>query len=318
MIGRLVVLVVVVSVPGWAQVTPEREVEVARSLYDNGKYAEALKRANDAMELTNFNDAQRVSLHEVAALSAFNLGDAPNAKRHFLQLLLIEPDHQLDRFAVAPPAIKVFEQVRGDNADTLNVVRQQLVLRAEQARREAADRERLQQEQEERRRRVEESVRTVTVRTIEKHPFITNFVPFGGGQFQQGRIGWGAAFAVLEAVVGITSVIAYFAINALYEDYSQMLTGVRNPDGSLTFTVNVRRIPADRQNEYRVWSGIKFGTGIAFYVAYLLGVGDAIWHHQPEVVTETRQPVSTPPPPQVRLNLFPTTGGFGAGLTIGF
>jgi hypothetical protein len=316
---RLTALLLLLAVSASAQVTPDHEVEVVRSLYDNGKYAEALRRANDAMELSNFADAQRVNLHEVAALSAFNLSDSLTAKRHFLQLLLIEPDHQLDRFAVAPPAIKVFEQVRTENTDKLNVVRQQLVLRAEQARREAADRERLLKEQEERRRRIEDQARTVTVRTIEKRPFITNFVPFGGGQFQQGRLGWGAAFAIVEAVVGITSVIAYFAINALYEDVTQMLTGYRNPDGSSTITISVKQIRPERQNEFRVWSGIKYGTGIAFYAAYLAGVGDAIWHHQPEVVTETQQQVpSAPPKPTVQLNLFPTTGGLGAGLTIGF
>ncbi len=320
---RLALLIALVSGAGaWAQqLVPEREVEVSRTLYENGKYAEALKRANDAMELSNFTDAQRTTLHELAALSAFNLGELKVAQRHFLQLLQLDPDHQLDPFAVAPPAIKAFEQVRRDNADALNLVRQQLALRAEQARREVTERERLLKEQEERRRRVEELARTVTVRTIEKRPFLVNFIPFGAGQFQEGRVGPGVAFAVIEAVMGITSIISYFAINALYEDYTITLNDRINPDGTNTYVAQVKRIPDSRKTEYQVWSALKYSTGGVFYLGWALGVVDAIFHHQAEITVETQQqlaPPTAPAGPKVQLDLFPTPGGLGGGLTIGF
>ena len=41
----------------------------------------------------NFTDEQRVGLHKYAALSAFNLGDTPGAKEHFLKLLQLNPDY---------------------------------------------------------------------------------------------------------------------------------------------------------------------------------------------------------------------------------
>jgi tetratricopeptide (TPR) repeat protein len=320
-VSRLALLVLVLCArAALAQVVPEREVEVSRTLYDNGKYAEALKRANDAMERSNFTDAQRLTLHELAALSAFNLGDVKASQKHFLQLLQLDPDHQLDPFAVAPAAIKVFEQVRRDNADSLNLVRQQLALRAEQTRRETADRERALKEQEERRRRVEELARTVTVRTVEKRPFLVNFIPFGAGQFQEGRVGPGVAFAVIEAVMGITSVISYFAINALYESYTFTLNDRINPDGTNTYTGTVKRIPDARKTDYQVWSALKFATGGAFYLGWALGIVDAIWHHLGEVTVETQQqlPPASAPGPKVQLDLFPTPGGLGGGLTIGF
>ncbi|MCP2871881.1 hypothetical protein, partial [Salmonella enterica] len=70
-------------------------------------------------------------------------------------LLKVNPDYLLDPFAVPPAAIKVFEQVRKDNGDALNLVRQQISLRLEQEKRALAERERLAKEQEERLRRQE-------------------------------------------------------------------------------------------------------------------------------------------------------------------
>jgi hypothetical protein len=126
------------------------------------------------------------------------------------------------------------------------------------------------------------------------------------------------AFAVIEAVMGITSVISYFAINALYEDYTITLNDRINPDGTNTFTALVKRIPDSRRTEYQVWSALKYSTGGVFYLGWALGVVDAIFHHQAEVTVETQQLAPTPAGPKVQLNLFPTPGGMGGGLTIGF
>jgi tetratricopeptide (TPR) repeat protein len=307
-------LALVLSLGAWAQVVPEREVDLARQLYDVGKFADALKRARDAMGLTNFTDEQRLRLHEIAGLSAFNLGDAKAAQQHFLQLLQINPDYQLDPFAVAPPGIKLFEQVRRENADALALARQQIALRADQAKRDLAERERKRVEDEERRRRAEQLAQGVTVRTVEKHPFLLNLLPFGAGQFLQGRVGWGVAFAVSEAVLALTSVISWLAINALYETRTDVLCCYLSPDGTGRVTVTVRGIPTARHVEYEVWSVIKYATGGAFYGAWALGVVDAVLHHSPETITETQERLK----PTAHLNLSPTSGGLSAGLTITF
>ena len=59
-------LVCVCACVAWAQVVPEREVEIVQALYDAGKYADAAQRANESLALTNFADAQRIKLHEIA------------------------------------------------------------------------------------------------------------------------------------------------------------------------------------------------------------------------------------------------------------
>lgn len=311
----VVLALTLLAPPALAQVVPEREVEIARALFEAGKYADALKRARDAMGMANFSDNQRLKLHEIAGVSAFNLGDTKGAQQHFLQLLQLNPDYILDPFAVPPPAIKIFEQVRKDNADALNLVRQQIALKLEQDKRAAAERERLAKEQEERRRRLEEMTKSVTIRTVTKHPFLLNFVPFGAGQFEQGRFGWGIAFAASEGVAAVLSIVSYFAIESLYENYTYEIPGRLTADGTNVVKITVRRIPPSRRGEFEAWRAIKLTTGIAFYALWAGGVGEAIFRHQSETVTETKQ---EPRLPSARLEIFPTPGGLGAGVSIAF
>ncbi|MEW5740468.1 MAG: hypothetical protein AB1938_16190 [Myxococcota bacterium] len=313
-------LLLVPSLAG-AQAVPERELEVSRSLYDAGKYAEALARVSNAMRGTNFSEAQRIELLKLGGLSAFNLGDLNAARAQFLQLLQLNPDYVLDPFAVAPPAIRLFEQVKKDNQAQLDLVRQQIALRAEQERRAQEERERLLKEEEERRRRMETLGQQVTVRNVRTQSMLVNFIPFGAGQFQQGRVGWGVAFAVSEGIFAVVSIISYFALEALFEPITYRWEDRLTADGTGVFEVTVRRIPPSRQTEAEVWRALKLSSGIGFYVLWALGIGDAIWHHQPTVVTETQEPAPRPAPSAptgVRLRIFPTNGGLGAGVHVGF
>ncbi len=316
MTRRALVLSLIVATTGWSQFSPDREVERCRQSYDLGRFAEALQKAQDAIGLSNFTAQQRLTLHQIAGLSAFNLNDQKAAKTHFLQMLQLEPDYQLDPFAVAPVVMKLFEQVRKDNAESLNLVRQSLALKLEQQRLEQEERERLRQAEEERKKRLDELTRTVTIRTIEKRSLLVNFLPFGAGQFQQGRVEWGVLLAISEAIVAITSVIAYFAINSLYADYSLMLEDRFTADKTGIYYVTGRRIPEARMGEYRVWTALKYGTGAAFYALWAAGAGEALWHHKGEVITETKQPILEPL--KTSLELFLTPGGLGAGLTVVF
>lgn len=313
--SRWWVVAALLSTAALAQVVPEREVEITQSLYETGKYAEAARRANESLALVNFSEVQRVRLHEIAGLSAFNLGDVKAAQSAFLQLLRINPDHILDPFAVPPPAIKLFDQVRKDNADALNLVRQQIALRLEQEKRAAEERLRDLKEQEERRKREALLSNELVVRTIEKRPIVVNLIPFGVGQFQQGRVGWGAAFAISEGITAILSIVSFLAIESLFVEESTQLSGYVVP-----VTIKFRYIPEDRRTERDVWNGLKFGTGIAFYALWAIGVGDALFHHEDEIVTERREPVTPKTKvPAARLRIYPTPGGgIGAGLTIGF
>ncbi len=300
----------------FAQIVPEREVEIVQSLYDVGQYANVIKRVDESLSLANFSDAQRIKLLELRALSSFNSGDAPGTKSDFLSLLKLNPDYILDPFAVPPPVIKLFDQVKKENVDTLNLVRQQIALRAEQEKRAAAERERLAREAEAK-RRLEEGM--VTVRTIERRSMLANFLPFGAGQFAQGRLGVGAAFAVTEGIMAILSVVSFYAIEGLFQTRTIELWDRVRPEGEedTPYIITQRSIPASRRTERDVWTGLKYATGVAFFALWGVGVGEAIWHHESETITEQQVPLKSLKP-QARLRFFPAPGGFGAGLTVSF
>ena len=148
---------------------------------------------------------------------------------------------------------------------------------------------------------------------------LVNFIPFGAGQFQQGRAGWGAAFAVTEGLMAVLSIVSFFAIESLFKEVNYRWTDRLTADGKGNFSFTVRVFDPERKTERDVWTGIKYGTGIAFYALWAIGTGDAIWRHQDEVVTETKVPVTPATKvPSARFNIYPTPGGLGAGVTIGF
>lgn len=303
-------------------VVPERELEIVKQNFNVGNYKEALARATSAMEASNFNEFQRSELHKYAGLSAFNLGDLPGAEKHFLAVLQINPDTVLDPFAFPPAAIRVFEDVKKKNASVLNLVRQQIALREEQARREAAEREKAKALAEEQRRRLEEASKQVTVTTVEKRSLLVNFIPFGAGQFQQGRTGLGSIFASTEAALGLTSLIAYLVIDRLFETKTYTWDDTVYPPN---FTVTIHRIPEALKNSADNWKIAKTASGIGFYSLWAIGVAEALWHHKAEVVTTQTKRLdelggipSAAKPEAPQLFLFPTAGGVGAGLSLRF
>jgi hypothetical protein len=296
-----------------------------QSAFEFGQYAQVLSTAQARIDEGHLSDAALIQLHKLAGLSAFNLQQDKDAERHFTALLRLSPDFGLDPFVVPPPAIKYFEDLKARLAPELAAIRQTRRLE-EQSRKDAQAREEAVRVEEER-RRAEALVRRVTVRTVERRSFWVNFVPFGAGQFQQGRDAPAVAFAVSEGVLAATSVISYFAYGALFEQRAL-------PDAPGAVETG---IPVNRQIEARNWRLLKIGSAIGFYVVWAGGVADALYHHQDQVVTTTLAPagatptgaVEVPAPapatvPSSTLSVLPTpdvwldSHGGGASLTLRF
>lgn len=297
---RALALALLVSTAAAAQASPEREVELVKALFDAGKYTETVALVRKALSVTNFADAQRIELHRMSGLSSFNLGETGPAKESFLSLLRLNPDYVLDPFIAPPPAVRLFEQVRKDNADELSLVRQVLQVRAEQERRAAEER---------RREELERATRRVV--TVERRPMWMNFLPFGAGQFLQDRPGFGAALAIGEGVFAVTSIVAYWAIEGLKTTIVDVLTDRATPDGS--YRLEQRGIPTSAAGQRDAWRIVKYSTGAAFFATWAVGVVDAVLRHQGDKVSETRES------PQPSLTLTPLPGGgVHAGMTLAF
>src|SRR5690606_36265444 len=111
------------------------------------------------------------------------------------------------------PVIEFQDALRQKLAPELEQIRQAREL--EQARRQAAEAEAERVRLEEERRRLAELPRRVTTETIERRSFFVNFVPFGAGQFQQGRTELGLWLASLEGATASVSIVAFWAHEAL-------------------------------------------------------------------------------------------------------
>ena len=273
--------------PARGQPAPRPDVDVARvrTEFEYGNFADAMKRASDRIDRGNLSEADVIELHKYAGLSAFYLNHKPEAERHLWALLQLDPDYSLDPFVVPPPAIAYFEGLRKQHAAQLSAIREERRRSAER-RKENEERERSRVEAEEQRRRLEELARQASTTQVHKQSFVVNFLPFGMGQFQQGRTKTGVIFAVTEGVFALTSILAYFEYNSLIQEQTITLDDRLTPDH--TYTLTQQGIPPAKEHQADVWRGVKYGSAGAFWVTYVVGVVDAIIHHRSEIVTSAQ------------------------------
>ena len=291
----------------------EADLAALQSEFEFGHYREVLERAERRIDRGGLDEASLVQWHKLAGLAAFNLKRTDQAQRHIAALLRLDPDFALDPFVYPPTAVAFVEKQRQALAPELDRIRAERRAQAAAAKRAAEERAALAREAEEQRRQIEEMSRQVTVRTVEKRSFLVNFVPFGAGQFQQGRVAAGTGFAIAEALLGITSGVAYFAYGSLVETRTLPVDN-RFPGASPVVETG---IPASRQEEANVWRALKIGAGLGFYGVWAAGVADAIIHHQDTVVT-TRVESPPPPSPPQGARIGPGPGTVGASLTVPF
>jgi len=289
------------------------DLAAVQSEFEFGHYRDVLERAERRIDRGAVDDASLAQWHKLAGLAAFNLKRNEQAQRHIAALLRIDPDFALDPFVYPPTAVAFVEKQRTALAAELDRIRAERRAADAAAKRAAEERAALAREAEEQRRQIEQMSRQVTVRTVERRSFLVNFVPFGAGQFQQGRVAAGTGFAIAESLLAITSIVAYFAYGSMIE--TRTVTLDNRAGGPVTITET--GIPANRAEEANVWRTLKIGAGLGFYGVWAAGVADAIIHHQdPVVTTRVETPPPPPPPPQARIG--PGPGMLGASVTVRF
>ena len=300
------------TVPG----TDEAELAAAQSDFEFGKYRQVLDRAEQRIDRSGLDDAAAAPVAPAGRAGRLQpQADGPGAAAH-RRGAAHRPRLRPRPFVYPPPAVAFVEKQRQAMAPELDRIRAERRAQEAAARKAAEERAALTRQAEEERRKLEEMSRQITVRTVEKRSFLVNFVPFGAGQFQQGRVAPGTGFAIAEALLGITSVVAYFAYGSLVETRTFPLDN-RFPG---TSTVVETGIPANREDEAKVWRALKIGAGLGFYGVYAAGVADAIIHHQDAVVTTRVESPSDrrPRPARASARIGPGPGTVGASVTVRF
>ncbi len=271
---------------GPAQAAPEQALQQGARAYGRGNYAQAIKLLRPLVYplIRLSTEAQVIQAYKLLGVSYIFEKDRTEAEKQFMAILALQPDFRFDPLVDPVAAVDLLEDVKRRNAEKLKAIK-------ERERREA-ERRRI----EEQRRRDEERRRALVAgqgidvieRTIVKHPYWINFVPFGAGQLQNGHRRKAFALMGTQLTLGALSLGTALGLRFAY------------PDG---------RVPAAEYDRARGLAIAQVASGALFFATIAYGIIDALVYHRPEHVTERRT--------RRKLDLTPTPGPGTAGLGLG-
>ena len=286
--------------PPTVEEPPEQRLARGRQAYLRDDFEGAIRAIRPLLypEILLRTDDDVIEAHRLLALAYLFARDEKDAEDEFNAILQLRPGFALDPVVDPPAAIHFLDSLKRREAERLRRIEQR---EAEEAR---AAEERRRRDEEERIRRTLEP--RVVVRTVEKHFYLLNFVPFGAGQLQNGERKKAAVLLATQLALGATSLALWSALE------------IRYAGGSIP--VPVDEVP--QANAIRVSSIVAGGL---FWADVVYGIVDAIVHYKPEVVRDPAppqqppSPAPSPAPPRASLGAFPLAspnGLAGAGLSI--
>ena len=309
----LLVAALAYSSLGLAQEALSPDISSIQEDYQFGKYRVALERANARIDQGSLAEPELLELHRMAAISAFNLTFREQAQRHFDALLRLDPDFALDPFSVPPPTVEFFEGIRrrlGPEAARLRSARSE---RHDRAKRDADLRAQVEKDAELTERRAAEVASLVRP---SPRSLLVNFIPFGAGQFQEGRVGFGAGFAVGEGLLGGASILSFLVYNSFLK--TETVQGISA--GRQGETVTRRGIPPDKATVAGRWQSVQVWSGVGFYLLYATGIVEALVHYgdanAESPAGRGSRKAGIPPPlkPRAHLQLLPSGAGVGVSM----
>jgi hypothetical protein len=245
------------------------DFEAARVAYEDQRYDDAATRL-EALVAETATDAVGAAIllesRKYLAASYLFLGREADAEIQFVLLLRQEPSYEIDPVRFPRAVLLAFDNARRQ----VDRERRDEAARQEQARREAEEARR-RRDEEWRRQQLLNSSETIVVRNSRGLALL----PFGIGQFQNGRPRLGLFFALSEALVGVAAVSSYLV------HFGQTYVSAENRGERY-------ELREHRTNIVNWVSVATFGTIV------LVGVIEAQVRFVPE--RRTTQPRATPPP----------------------
>ena len=286
-------------------------VVYARLDFRKGNFRDAIAKLVEAQaknELQDPNDKFEAAL--LQGLSYIYLGEAKNSVAHFQEILLTNPDFDLDPLTYGEAAKRELDAVRAlpELKEALDKKRAE-IREAKQVEDEAR---RIAEENARKRREL--AALPDRLPSIEKHNPLLNILPFGVPQIEQERIATGVVFAVAQGAAITVSILTYIQVQSYIESDGKV------SHDNMTMATN-----------WKIANWISFGATVAVYLGVVI---DAFVHYNERTVTmiprdeylKLKQdgstspalPPATPPAypkPSTRLFLAPTPGGAAVGLS---
>jgi tetratricopeptide (TPR) repeat protein len=261
--------------------TAHPQLKRAKDKFEFGSYADAAGALRQLLSgEPDLSDAEAIDAYRMLGISEYQLGDLPQARAAFVNLLSFDPDYALDPFLVPPAIVEFFDRVKKEHEPALAPLRER--------RRSLRQQQRLADEA--RRRLLAEEAQKAGAPTkvvrVQERIYLFNWLPLGAGQFQNGQRAKGTAIAAGELVAGMVNIAALITHNQLANDRARTCVagqpGCSHPPYS----------DSDRQLLGRV-EAVKYVSAGLFWALYAYGVWDAHRNFVPVVETEI-SPSGTP------------------------
>jgi hypothetical protein len=253
------------------------QVRLAKRDVDSGEYAKASQRLAQLVEAGHFQSPElRSEAYRLLGISLL-LQSPPRpdeAKNAFREVLLVDPDTELDPFYVPQRVVDFFDQEKKELEPQLAPMRAQK--RAErEVRRKQLEAEAARRREEEQQRRIRSQQPNVERRVIQRE-FWVSLLPFGLGQLQNGDRSLGYTLATLQVIFGAASAGSALLIEGLRDNTTQKFG---NPQYGIATKLEI----------------VKWVGAAAFYGLWAGGAVDAAIHFKPE--TQLQDKLLVPPVP---------------------
>jgi hypothetical protein len=250
------------------------ELKRAKDRFEFGAWADAAGTLRQMLSGDpDLSEDEAIDAWRMLGIAEYHLGDLPQARAAFVNLLSHDPDYSLDPFLVPPPIVEFFDRVKRDHEPALAPLRERKRALREQAR---------LAEEAKRRLLAEELARTgppTKVVRVEERLYLFNWMPLGAGQFQNGDRAKGTAIAAGQTVAALVNIGAIVFHSQIAEDGSRSCTGGEPGCSRPPYTDSDRRLMG------RV-EAVKYVSAALFWALYGYGVWDAHRHFVPIVETE--------------------------------
>ncbi len=250
------------------------ELKRAKDRFEFGAYADAAGALRHLLAgEPDLSDEEAIDAYRMLGISEYHLGDLPQARAAFVNLLSSDPDYALDPFLVPPPIVEFFDRVKKEHERALAPLRE---------RRRALRQQQRLADDAKRRLLAEEAARTgppTKVVRVQERLYLFNWMPLGAGQFQNGQRAKGTAIAAGQIATGLVNIAAIVVHNQLAEDRTRTCVSGQPGCSKPPYTDSDRRLLG------RV-EAVKYVSAAMFWALYGYGVWDAHRHFVPLVETE--------------------------------
>lgn len=212
--GLAVLAAAAVSYTRPARADEIADFQFALNAYDSGDYETAIERFNKLLEQEITNKALLVEVLKYLAASHMFTGHVEEARKRFKELILKDPDYELDPVLFPTEVLDEYWRVKQEMIDELKKIEESEKLKEKALL--------------EKKKKLKESWANL-VQMANHPPYIRqkvktgnlffSFIPFGVGQFQNGQNLKGYLFLSGEAALLIATVTTYWLSVYYYNQY---------------------------------------------------------------------------------------------------